>query len=305
MGTATLGAGVATLTVNKLSVPGSPHSITALYNGDVNYTHTTSGAVLQTITPASIVPNFAITNRTYNGTSNATISSISYAGIVSGDAPFVNVTNGPAFFNNKHVGVAKPVNLTGLVLGGSLAGNYVLSPTTTNANITQTNLTIAAVTNTKPYDGTTTAAAIPTNIVGSIQTGDTSNFTEAYADPEAGTGKTLIPAGSVTDGNSGANYSLTLSNNLTGVITPLCSGTNVLQSITRNVDGTFTLSFQGTPHSQYYVVTHTNVAQPMSTWTPLAGSTNVVTNTSGLWSFKVTNTAPSRFYRSRAASVCP
>ena len=120
-----------------------------------------------------------------------------------------------------------------------------------------------------------------------------------------GTGKTLIPSGAVNDGNSGTNYNVTLVNNTAGVIAPLCSATNVLSGISANLDGTFTLAFHGTPHAQYYVVTHTNVALPMNTWSVLAGSTNVVTNTSGLWSLKVTNTVPSRYYRSTAASVCP
>ena len=36
-----------------------------------------------------------------------------------------------------------------------------------------------------------------------------------------GTGKTLIPAGSVTDGNAGNNYAITFVNNTTGVINQL------------------------------------------------------------------------------------
>ena len=33
-----------------------------------------------------------------------------------------------------------------------------------------------------------------------------------------GTGKTLTPAGSISDGNGGANYVITFANNTTGVI---------------------------------------------------------------------------------------
>ena len=51
--------------------------------------------------------------------------------------------------------------------------------------------------------------------------------------------------------------------------------------------------------------THTNLTAPMADWVAVAGSTNLVTNGSGLWSFTVTNTAPTRFYRSTAMSVCP
>jgi len=47
---------------------------------------------------------------------------------------------------------------------------------------------------------------------------DTANFTESYDNKNVGTGKTLTPRGSVTDGNSGNNYSYTFVNDTTGVI---------------------------------------------------------------------------------------
>ena len=80
-------------------------------------------------------------------------------------------------------------------------------------------ITVTAVTNTKIYDGTATAAAIPNVTSGSIATGDTANFSEAYANKNVGTGLTLTPTGSVSDGNSGNNYAVTFVTNTTGVIT--------------------------------------------------------------------------------------
>ena len=47
---------------------------------------------------------------------------------------------------------------------------------------------------------------------------ETANFTEAYSDRNAGTGKTLTPSGTVNDGNSGNNYSYTFVNNSNGAI---------------------------------------------------------------------------------------
>jgi autotransporter-associated beta strand protein len=84
-----------------------------------------------------------------------------------------------------------------------------------------------------------------------------------------------------------------------------CSQTNALLAITANPDGTFGLTFQGTPGAQYYVMAHTNAAAAMTSWAVMPDSTNAVTNTSGLWSFTVTNTAAQRFYRAAAVSVCP
>jgi len=83
-----------------------------------------------------------------------------------------------------------------------------------------------------------------------------------------------------------------------------CSETNVIVNIAGNPDGTFTITFAGTPLAQYYVVTSPDVTQSAS-WTAVLGSTNAAANGTGLWSFTVTNTAPQRFYRSAAVSPCP
>src|SRR4029077_2052714 len=64
-----------------------------------------------------------------------------------------------------------------------------------------------------------TAAATPAITSGTVVTGDTANFTEVYASKNAGTGLTLTPSGTVTDGNGGANYTVTFVNNTTGIIT--------------------------------------------------------------------------------------
>ena len=81
-------------------------------------------------------------------------------------------------------------------------------------------LTITAVANTKVYDGTTTAAAVPTITSGSLATGDTADFTETYSTKNVGTGLTLTPSGTVDDGNGGNNYTYTFVPVSTGVITP-------------------------------------------------------------------------------------
>src|SRR5207248_913061 len=47
------------------------------------------------------------------------------------------------------------------------------------------------------------------------------NFTETYNNKNVGTGKTLTPSGTVTDGNNGANYAYSFVNDTTGVINAL------------------------------------------------------------------------------------
>ena len=63
-------------------------------------------------------------------------------------------------------------------------------------------------------------AALPTPTIttGTLASGDTASFTEAYSTKNVGTAKTLTPAGTVSDGNSGANYAVTFVTNTTGVI---------------------------------------------------------------------------------------
>ena len=83
-----------------------------------------------------------------------------------------------------------------------------------------------------------------------------------------------------------------------------CSQTNAVLSVSNNLNGTITLTFQGSPQAQYYVVGSTNAAALMSNWLPVADSTTTVTNLSGRWQVTVTNTAPQKFYRAVAALPC-
>jgi autotransporter-associated beta strand protein len=84
-----------------------------------------------------------------------------------------------------------------------------------------------------------------------------------------------------------------------------CSQTNAIVGIADNKNGTFTLTFIGTPQAQYYVLSSANATVPMANWVALAGSTNSVTNSSGLWQLKVTNAVSHQYYRSTAVAPCP
>ncbi len=99
-------------------------------------------------------------------------------------------------------------------------------------------MTITALSNTKTYGSTTSAAATPT--VSGLQGSDTvTGLSETYNSKNAGTGKTLsVAAGySVSDGNSGGNYAVTTASSTAGVITrpPL---TITALANTKTYDGT-------------------------------------------------------------------
>jgi hypothetical protein len=78
-------------------------------------------------------------------------------------------------------------------------------------------ITVSAVADTKIYDRTTTSTVLP-SIAPALIGSDTSGFTQTFDTRNAGTGKTLIPAGAANDGNSGNNYSVTFVNNTNGSI---------------------------------------------------------------------------------------
>jgi hypothetical protein len=168
----------------------------------------------------AITVSITVSNKTYDGTASATILTRSLNGVVATDVGNVTVSGGSAAFSDKNAGTGKTVTANTFTLSGSASNNYViLAAATTTANITTRALTVTAVTNSKIYDATASAAAIPTITVGTIQTGDTANFVETYDTKNVGTGKTLTPSGTVTDGNSGNNYAYTFVTNTTGVIT--------------------------------------------------------------------------------------
>jgi hypothetical protein len=89
---------------------------------------------------------------------------------------------------------------------------------------------------------------------------------------------------------------------LTVVNSLVYSQTNSIVSIVDNSDGSYTLNFQGTQGAKYYVVTSSNAAAPMSSWT-VVGTTNTA-GSGGQWQSIVTQTAPA-FYRSAALNPQP
>src|SRR5213075_2805214 len=91
--------------------------------------------------------------------------------------------------------------------------------TNNTGQIDKLGLTVTAATSTKTYDGATTSSGVPT--FGALGTGDTATFTQTFDTRNAGTGKTLTPAGVVTDGNGGNNYTYTYTTNNTGQIDKL------------------------------------------------------------------------------------
>ena len=76
------------------------------------------------------------------------------------------------------LGTNKTVQIAGLTLNGTDAGNYILTQPTTTANITALGVTVSSglSANNKAYDGTTAATITSNNVVlAGVLAGDTGN----------------------------------------------------------------------------------------------------------------------------------
>jgi autotransporter-associated beta strand protein len=177
LGIATTVGGAADLDIANLPANGLAYTITASYPGDTLNT-ASSGTLAgdQVINPATVTPSVAVANKIYDGTTAATITARSLAGIVGTDD--VNLDNsGTATFASAHVGTAVSVSVSGLALSGTTAGNYALSSTsiTTNADITAATLTYVANPASRAYGG-----ANPTftgTVIGFVSGDDQGNST--------------------------------------------------------------------------------------------------------------------------------
>ena len=169
------------------------------------------------ITARAIAVTATAYNKVYDGATSAeaAVPTITGGSLAAGDAAAFAET-----FDTRNAGVSKTLTPAGSVNDGNGGNNYAVTFVTgTLGAIAPCPITVTAAANTKPYDGSTTTAAIPTINAGSLASGDTLAFIETYDTPAVGTGKTLTPSGSVSDGNGGANYSVTFISNTAGAIT--------------------------------------------------------------------------------------
>jgi hypothetical protein len=260
-----------------------------------------------TINPLAITVTAVCSTKVYNATTtagtvctpanspNAAIPAITTGSLVSGDSPaFTESYDNP----NVNTPVGSHTMIPAGIVNDNNGGNnykvtFVNSPAT--SVITPAPLTITATTNTKTYNGTTSAAAIPTTSVPcgtSTVTGPSTlcgndtvtNLTEAYSSANAGNSVpiTVSPGYVISDGNSGKNYAVT-TNGTTGVIN---------QAPVTTTAGSYTGTYNGASQSpsgctvtpigpNTYIGTLTCTNNPASVG-PNAGSGTVTpTNTVG------------------------
>ncbi len=179
-----------------------------------NYT-LTQPTRLANITKKPISITAVTDTRIYDGTTNSSGVPSLNTPLASGDSVTWSQT-----FNNRNVGTGKIITPSGAVSDGNSGLNYSYTfIPVSNGVINIRAITITAVMASKPYDGNTSSSATPILTGGtSLGTGDTGSWTQTYDTKEVGTGKTLTPAGTVTDGNGGLNYSYNFVPVTTGAI---------------------------------------------------------------------------------------
>ena len=124
-------------------------------NYTITYTTDTGGLTIaaKTLTDSG----FAVSNKTYDGTTTASISSNgSLSGVVGGDSVSLNSGSASATFDNKNVGTTHTVTAGGYGLSGAQAGDYTLlaQPTASNVTISAANLIVTANAESPTYGDT-------------------------------------------------------------------------------------------------------------------------------------------------------
>ena len=194
-----------------------------------NYTLTQPSFIANITTKELTIGGFfTVSNKEYDGSASATITSNNLILITKAGSDNVNL-NATAVFADINVGTGKIVSLTGSSLTGPDALNYTLSLTgapTTTASIILHSLTVAGVTAyDKVYNGTTNAILNVTapvlqgisgsDIVNLVSTGATGNF----LDKNIGLSKSVITSGFTLTGPDADKYTL-IQPQLVAAITP-------------------------------------------------------------------------------------
>jgi hypothetical protein len=171
-----------------------------------NYTLASATATgSASITARQLTVSATGNNKVYDGQTGATVTLGDNR--VAGDALALSSTG--AAFADKNAGAAKLVAVSGIALSGTDAANYALASTsaTASADITQRVLNATATAANKVYDG---SAAATVTLGDDRLAGDMLALggSAAFADKNAGTGKSVTVSGIAVSGADAANYTL-------------------------------------------------------------------------------------------------
>jgi autotransporter-associated beta strand protein len=227
-----------------------------------------NGAVL----PVGI---YSIIQQTTGNVSASGVFAISGTAIGAGKTASISVVGG-----NVNLVISEPSTFAGLSSSQSITYG---TPSVTLAG------KVSGAGPVYPANGETITVTINGNAQATTINDSTGDFSINY-------NPSTIPA-------SGSPYTISYSYSGDSALNPSSDTTttltinprNIVLSIESNGDGTYTLNFVGAPNTAYYILSTSDVTQPLSSWTPVPNSTNTSGN-DGSWSFMVSNAAPA-FYR--------
>ena len=216
--------------------------ITVTGTDAANYTFNTTAATAADITARALTVAAAGQNRVYDGTTSAGVTLSDNR--VAGDA--LTLGNTAATFTDKNVGTGKAINVSGITVTGTDAGNYTFNTTaTTAADITARALVVSAAGQNRVYDGTVVAGVTlaDNRVAGDVLT--LSNTAATFADKNAGTAKTVNVTGINVTGADAGNYTFNTTAATTADITARAlavsaAGQNRVYDGTTNADVTLT-----------------------------------------------------------------
>jgi hypothetical protein len=219
-----------TVTVNGLALTGADAS-------DYSLASTSTAGAVGAITPATLSAALTGTvSKTYDTTNSATLAASNYAlkGVLGSDAVTLNDPTAGTY-DNSQVGTAKTVSVTGLVISGANASDYLLASSSTAGAVgavTPATLT-AGLTGTvsKTYDNTTVATLAANNytlsgVLGSDAVMLNDPTAGNYNTSQVGTGKTVSVTGLLIFGANASDYALaaTTASGAIGTITAAIGG---------------------------------------------------------------------------------
>jgi filamentous hemagglutinin family protein len=204
---------------------------------DLNYGFSFTPGTL-TITPAALTLSAVTASKTYDATT-ASSSAPNVSGLLGSDT----VTGLAQAYDNRNAGTRTLSIKSGYTVNdGNGGANYTVSTSSAVGTISRAALTLAAVTATKTYDGSSTASGTPT-VSGLIGSDTVTGLSQVYDSKNAGARTLSVSAYTVNDGNGGANYTVS-TNTAVGTISQAAL---ILAAVTatKTYDGSSTAS--GTP----------------------------------------------------------
>jgi len=180
-----------------------------------NYSLAQSGVLTGNIAKADLaISGVTANNKTYDGTTAATLSGTAVVSAIGGDVVGV-AGSGSGSFDTKNAGSGKRVSVGGYTLVGLDAANYnAVQPQNLFADIAKANLAVTGVSvNNKTYDGTLGATLSGTPQVAAfgadaVSVSGTAGASASFRDKNAGTGKLVDVGGFTLSGADAGNYNL-------------------------------------------------------------------------------------------------